>query len=315
MLLDYFLLLVWRLNIGAIIAGTGRGQLEGLDDKGEVFVIGVIDQEPVVDALLETLGLIAGRHERASLPSGGALLNPGCLGEGLVVGLHSIHHHPPLAVSVDCPQRHDVGCDRGAEVGLLHNLLQSVHAVLSVGQHVLVHGLDSFIVVLEGMFYLIGGVLSVLKAPGLGVVNRTCWGLIVGLRLVVGGWLMVGWGRGIGRSRGIGGGRGIGRGRSIGRGMTICWGWGIGRGWMDNSMGNLCVSYSMSNWGMGHSMSHRVNYSLVVDRAGVVHKGSHRVVVHRGIGGSRGGSVAVHLAVGFSFSLDQARQGKGGKYK
>merc|ERR1712128_49719 len=186
----------------------------------------------------------------ASLPSGGALLNPGCLGEGLVVGLHSIHHHPPLAVSVDCPQRHDVGCDRGAEVGLLHNLLQSVHAVLSVGQHVLVHGLDSFIVVLEGMFYLIGGVLSVLKAPGLGVVNRACWGLIVGLRLVVGGWLMVGWG------------------------MGICWGWGIGRGWMDNSMGNLCVSYSMSYWGMGH----RVNYSLVVDRAGMVHKGSHRVV-------------------------------------
>ena len=296
-LLAAMLLLVWRLNIGAIITGTGGGQLEGLDGEGEVLVVGVIDQEPVVDALLETLGLIAGGHQRASLPRGGALLNPGCLGEGLVVGLDSIHHHPPLAVSVDCPQRLDVGSDRGAEVGLLHNLLQSVHAVLSVGQHVLVYCLDSLVVVLEGVLYLIGGVLSVLQAPGLGVVNGACRGLIVGLRLVVRGGFMVGWGRG------------------VGWGMAIGWGRGVGRGGVDNSMSYRGVSYSMGNWCMCNCMSYRgvVHYSLMVDRAGVVHKGSHRVVVHRGVGGSRGRGEAIHLALSLSrgFPLHQAEQGQG----
>ena len=140
------------------------------------------------------------------------------------------------------------------------------------------------------MFYLIGGILSVFKAPGLGVVNRACWGLIVGLRLVVGGGLVVGWGRN------------IGGGRGIGWRMAICWGRGVGRGRVDDSMCNRGVSYSMS---------HRVNYSLVVDRAGVVHKGSHRVVVYRGIGSSRGRSVAVHLAVCFSLSFGLHKAGQG----
>ena len=67
----------------------------------------------------------------------------------------------------------------------MHDLLQPVHAVLSVGQHVLVDCLDALVVVLQGMFNLVGGVLGILQAPGLGVVNGA------GRRLV----LMV-WGRG-----------------------------------------------------------------------------------------------------------------------
>ena len=55
------LLLVWGLDVGAVVAGTGGGQLEGLDGEGEVLVIGVVDEEPVVDVLLEALGLVAGR--------------------------------------------------------------------------------------------------------------------------------------------------------------------------------------------------------------------------------------------------------------
>ena len=43
------LLLVGRLGVGAVVAGAGGGQLEGLDGEGEVLVIGIVDQEPVVN--------------------------------------------------------------------------------------------------------------------------------------------------------------------------------------------------------------------------------------------------------------------------
>ena len=110
----------------------------------------------------------------------------------------------------------------------------------------------------------------------------------MGLRLVVRGGFMVGWGRG------------------VGWGMAIGWGRGVGRGGVDNSMGTCCMCNCMSYRGVVH-------YSLMVDRAGVVHKGSHRVVVHRGVGGSRGRGEAIHLALCLSrgFSLHQAGQGQG----
>ena len=38
-----------RLGVGAVVAGAGGGQLEGLDGEGEVLVIGIVDQEPVVN--------------------------------------------------------------------------------------------------------------------------------------------------------------------------------------------------------------------------------------------------------------------------
>ena len=43
------LLFVGRLGVGAVVAGAGGGQLEGLDGEGEVLVIGIVDQEPVVN--------------------------------------------------------------------------------------------------------------------------------------------------------------------------------------------------------------------------------------------------------------------------
>ena len=103
------LLLVWGFHIGSVVAGARGRQLESLNGEGEVLVIGIVDEEPVVDALLETLGLVAGGDKRASLTSSGAFLNPGGLGECLVVGLHAVHDHSPLAVGVDRPEGHDVG--------------------------------------------------------------------------------------------------------------------------------------------------------------------------------------------------------------
>ena len=43
------LLFVGRLGVGAVVAGAGGGQLEGLDGEGEVLVIGIVDQEPVIN--------------------------------------------------------------------------------------------------------------------------------------------------------------------------------------------------------------------------------------------------------------------------
>ena len=102
---------MWRLNIVTIVAGAGRWQLEGLDSEWEVLVIGVVDQEPVVDVLLQTLGLVAWRDERARLSGSGALLNTGSLGQGLVVGLHSVDDDSPFPGGVDGSPGLDVGGD------------------------------------------------------------------------------------------------------------------------------------------------------------------------------------------------------------
>ena len=189
---SWVLLPVWRLNIVAIVAGTGRWQLEGLDSEGEVLVIWVVDQEPVVDVLLETLGLVAWGDQGAGLSGSGALLDTGSLGQGLVVGLHSVDDDSPFPGGVDGSPGLDVGGDWGAEVSLLHNLLQSLHAVLSVGQDILVDSLDSLVVVLQSVLDLIGGIFRILQAPGLGVSDAALGRLVVvGLGVVGGLGLMV----------------------------------------------------------------------------------------------------------------------------
>ena len=99
---------MWRLNIGSIVAGAGGWQLECFNGKGEILIIGIIDKEPVVDGLLETLGLITGWHKRARLSSSCALLNTSSLGQGLVMSLHSVNNNSPLAVSVDSTKRLNV---------------------------------------------------------------------------------------------------------------------------------------------------------------------------------------------------------------
>ena len=58
------------------------------------------------------------------------------------MGIDSVDNNSPLAVGVDSSPWLDVGSDGGAEVGLLDDLLQSVYAVVSVGEHILVDGLE-----------------------------------------------------------------------------------------------------------------------------------------------------------------------------
>ena len=62
------------------VAGARRGELEGLDGEGEVLVVGVVDEHPLVGELLHALGLVvprAVRDQGARLPGVEALLNPG----------------------------------------------------------------------------------------------------------------------------------------------------------------------------------------------------------------------------------------------
>jgi hypothetical protein len=96
------------LSIGSIVASAGRRELEGLDGEGEILVIGVEGEEPVVDALLQTLGLVAFSNQGAGLSSCGAFLNSGSLGQGLIVGLDSVDNNSPLSVSVDSTEGLDV---------------------------------------------------------------------------------------------------------------------------------------------------------------------------------------------------------------
>jgi hypothetical protein len=159
------------LCVSSVVTSTGGGELESLDGEGEVLVIWVVHQEPVIDGLLDTLSLVAGRHQRTGLPSSATLLNTGRLSECLVVSLHPIHYDPPLAGSVEGTKGHQVTCGARTQVSLLGQLYQAVNTVFSVSKNILVECGHPSIVVLDGVGNLVGGILGVLQAPGLGGVG------------------------------------------------------------------------------------------------------------------------------------------------
>jgi len=186
------LLPVWWFDVGTVVASASGWELEAVDGEWEVVIIWIVDQEPVVDVLLETLGLVAFWNQWAGGSGGGALLNAGSLGEGLVVGLDVVDDDPPLAVDVDGTKGLDVGSLGWAQVSLLDNVLQAGNGVVRVGQDVLVHLLDSVVVVFDGLLDLVGWVLNVLQAPWLRVVLRALWWAILWLLVWVVGSGMVG---------------------------------------------------------------------------------------------------------------------------
>lgn len=267
---------MWRLNIVSIVAGTGGWELEGLDGEWEVLIIWIVNQESVVDVLLETLGLVTWWHKRTGISGSGTFLNTGSLGQGLVVSLDTVNNNPPLAVGVDGSSWLDVGGDGGTEVGLLDDVLQSGDAVVSVGEHVLVDGLDTLVVVLEGVLDLVGGIFRILQAPCLWVADGTLWGSI-GLWGVF--WFMV-WG-----------------------GM-VNWGGVVNGDWLMVWGGLMVGSCVVDDWG-----SVVDNWSCVVDNwdfvigsggggvdsLGCVDGGGVVNGLHGTVGG--GGCVAVHSGV------------------
>ena len=241
----------------------------------------------MVDVLLETLGLVTRGHQGAAVSGGGALLNPGGLTQGLVVGLDSIDDDPPPAVGVDGALGLDVGGDGGTEVGLLDNLLQPVHAVLSVGEYVLVDGLDTLVVILERVLNLVCGVLGILETPGLGVIDgalRGSVGLGVVNRLGVVGRSVVGSGLMVGSRLMIGSGLMIGGGGRGSRGGVVRGGGGVDH--------RLSVRGGLGGGGGGvRDDGGRLHGLRGVHGGGVVHR------LHRAVGG--GGSVAVGAGVDY----------------
>ena len=177
--------MVGHVGVGSVQAGASRGQLEALDGEGEVLVIGIVDEESVVDGLLQTLGLVAFGHERARRSGAGALLDAGGLAEGFVVGLDAIDDDPPLAVDVDGSQGLDVFGFGGAQVSLLDDVLKTVDGVLGVGQDILVELLHGIVVILDGLLDLVGGVFGVLETISVGLVVDQLGAL--GRAVIVGG--------------------------------------------------------------------------------------------------------------------------------
>lgn len=92
---------MWRLNVGSIVAGTGRWQLECLDGEWEVLVIRIVDKESVVDGLLETLSLVTGGNKGTSFASCGALLDTSGLGKSFIMCLNSVNNDSPFSISID----------------------------------------------------------------------------------------------------------------------------------------------------------------------------------------------------------------------
>ena len=205
---------------GAEEAGAAGGQLEGFYGEGEVLVVGVVDEEAVVDGLLQTLGLVAVWHQRAGLAGGEALLQAGGLRQGLVVHFDAVDDDAPLALRVDGAQRPHVGGLRWAEVGLVVVVAGQVHGQLCVEvSHVRVQGEQLFCVTLGGRLDLVGRVVLVLEAPRLAAGEGTGGVAVGGLGCVVGGLgCVVG---GLGRVSGLGSVGGVSGLVAVGAAMSV----------------------------------------------------------------------------------------------
>lgn len=65
------------------------------------MVIGIIDQESVVDGFLQALSFITLGNKRTSGSGGGALLDTGSLGKSFVMCLNSVNNDSPFSISID----------------------------------------------------------------------------------------------------------------------------------------------------------------------------------------------------------------------
>lgn len=119
-------------SVGAQETSAAGGKLECLDGEGEVLIIGVVDEEAVIDGLLQALGLVTHRNFGAILSCGETILHAGALSESFVVKFNFIHNNAPLPFGVLSAERPDIGCFRGAQVSFFIESFGSFNGKLSV---------------------------------------------------------------------------------------------------------------------------------------------------------------------------------------
>ena len=52
-------ILVGRFSISAVVTGTSGRQFKALDGEWQVLIIGIVDEESVIDGFLQALGFVA----------------------------------------------------------------------------------------------------------------------------------------------------------------------------------------------------------------------------------------------------------------
>lgn len=142
----------------------------------------------MVDELLQALGLVTLRNERALMSRSGTLLDSSRLTQSLVMSLHLIDHDPPLSIGIHSTQRHHITRARRTQIGLVVNVLDPIHRVIRVGNHILVQRSHRRIMILNGMLDLTGGIFVVGEAPGFGrVLGASGWSIVGLVRVRCGG--------------------------------------------------------------------------------------------------------------------------------
>jgi len=160
-------------GVGTKETGTAGWELEGLHSEGEVLIIRIMYQEAVVDVLLQTLGLVALRHKRASITRSQTFFNTGGLGESFVVSFNIVDNDSPFTFSVDGTKRSDVGSLRGAEIGLFLQGCGPLNREFSVEVgNISIEAPDLLEVIVYCSLNLILWVFFIFDTPCFGVVDR-----------------------------------------------------------------------------------------------------------------------------------------------
>jgi len=152
---------------------TAGWELESFNSEWEVLIIWVVDHKAVIDGLLQALGFIALRYQRAGISRSPTFFNTGGLGKSLIVSLKVVDDDSPFALSVDSSQRSDVGSLRGTEVSLFLQGSRPLNRQLGVElSYISIKVPELCEVIINSSLQLICWVFSIFKAPSLGVVDR-----------------------------------------------------------------------------------------------------------------------------------------------
>ena len=138
------------------------------------------DEKTVVDALLETLWLVAAGDQRTGLSSsvGFAFFNASVLIVFDSVRLDFVDDDTPFAFGIDGTQRLDLGNGAGAEISFVNQFSQSVDRVGRFSHDVLVQSHNGLVVFVKFVNDFVSWIFRILQAPVLGRVlgsSRDFW--------------------------------------------------------------------------------------------------------------------------------------------